>query len=477
MAVNPQDALSQGLSTDFTLKPLRTTQDVYSEKARLAQPLAAAQAETKRAEMGMEQGIVSEKAKASADIASEAHKASEAAQQRLKEFPYPEFHPTQDNVQSLAGLFSIVSTLGMMLGAHGKMASMNALKSMTGMMNGWRQGRADLFKNEAENFQKEFTRIKAIRDDIKTDFDEYMKLLPLDRESAMLKAEEIARKAGTNSIIASYLKTGNLKGIEAVLEGADKALAKKEDDERRRKNRMEELAYQRETTLRAAQERAAGSAAKQSVLLSGRAENIREAFVQAAADVENVSKFPSKTVLGTFAGMTGQEGNTLTSSLSNTFARHITSTESRMLQQLVSGLETNLANALGGGYASSASKARMDQYKSQIPKEGDNGDVAANFLARIRQEMNLLAGNFSTKPGATPEMNQAVQEANERINAAIPFTVDDVLNAFYSKDKPPVSPNVIQKSQVPELTEEQYNAAPKGTRYRMPGSTDILVKQ
>ena len=477
MSVVPQDVLSKTLGQDFTLKPLRTTQDVYSEKARLAKPLAEADAETERAKLGMEQGIISEKAKASQDIATEAHKASEAAQKRLAEFPYPEFHPTKDNVQSLAGLFSIVSTLGMMLGAGGKLSSMNALKSMNGMMQGWQKGRADLFKYETENFQKEFTRIKAIKDDIKADFDEYMKMLPLDREAAMLKAEEIARKAGTDSIIASYIKTGNLKGIQGVLDGAEKALTKAEEEERRRKDRMEELAYQRETTLQAARERAAGSAAKQSVLLSGRAENIREAFVQAAADMDNITHFPRETVLGSFSGMTGQEGTTLTGSLANTFARKVTDTESRMMQQLLSGLETNLANALGGGYASSASKARMDQYKSQIPKAGDNGYVAANFLARVKQEMNLLAGNFATKPGATPQMNEAVQEANDRINVAIPFTVSDVLQAYYDKDRPPTSPNAVTKGDVPELTEEQYNAAPTGTRYRVTGSKKILVKQ
>jgi hypothetical protein len=51
------------------------------------------------------------------------------------------------------------------------------------------------------------------------------------------------------------MKTGNLKGIQGVLDGAEKALTKAEEEARRRKDRMEELAYQRETTLMAARER------------------------------------------------------------------------------------------------------------------------------------------------------------------------------------------------------------------------------
>ena len=142
---------------------------------------------------------------------------------------------------------------------------------------------------------------------------------------------------------------------------------------------------------------------------------------------------PKTTVLGTFAGMTGQSGSTLTSSLSNSFARQITDPESRMFQQLVSGLETNAAMALGGGYATSASKNRIDQYKQQLPQKGDSAEVAAMFLARMKQEFNILAENFPSKPGASPEMNSAVQTYNDRINQSIPFNVDDVLQAQMQK--------------------------------------------
>jgi hypothetical protein len=43
--------------------------------------------------------------------------------------------------------------------------------------------------------------------------------------------------------------------------------------------------------------------------------------------------------------------------------------------------------------------------------------------------MNILAENFESKPGASPEMNEAVQKYNDQINVAVPYTVDDVLNA------------------------------------------------
>jgi hypothetical protein len=108
------------------------------------------------------------------------------------EFPYPEFHPTKDNAESLGGLFSIVSTLGIMLGSSGKQSGLNAMNAMTGMMNGWQKGRADLFKREKEEFDKEFNRIKVLREGLRKDLEDYMKLLPYDKEAAMYKAAEIS---------------------------------------------------------------------------------------------------------------------------------------------------------------------------------------------------------------------------------------------------------------------------------------------
>jgi hypothetical protein len=39
------------------------------------------------------------------------------AEQKENEYPRPEFHPTKENLASMGALFSLVSTLGMLLGA------------------------------------------------------------------------------------------------------------------------------------------------------------------------------------------------------------------------------------------------------------------------------------------------------------------------------------------------------------------------
>jgi hypothetical protein len=480
------DATQQAVGADMPVLPglskikssgqaLGVMEQGLQRQAELLPQINKAQADVERAQAKAEKDA--EEARYQEFKKYRAEEDKNALELRQKMLPNPEFHPTEENAQSLASLFSLVATAGMLVGSSGKLSAQRAMDSMTGMLKGWQQGRADQFKQAKDTFDRELARVKSTNDAIMAELKEAREKYATDREAAMHHMEMATRIAGSNSVIGAKAKLGDIQGAYSLGESGQrtiseiyKTLAKAEQDAYDRQ-------YARETARIVARERAAASGAKQSVLLSGRAENIREAFVQAAADVENISKFPPKTVLGTFSGMTGQEGATLTNSLANTFARKITNTESRMLQQLVSGLETNLANALGGGYAASASKTRIDQYKSQIPKAGDNGYVAADFLARIKQEMNLLAQNFPSKPGATPQMSEAVEASNAKINAAVPFTVDDVLTAYYAKEKPPVSPNAESKSEAPELTEEQYNAAPAGTRYRIPGSKKVLVKQ
>jgi hypothetical protein len=137
------------------------------------------------------------------------------------------------------------------------------------MLKGWQAGRADLFKREKETFDKEFQRIKSIRENLRKDLDDYMKLLPYDKEAAMYKAEEITRKVGTNSIIAAYMAKQQPEMALTLLESAGKVIQHKEDKDaqmeiaRMREGRADERArLQREQQLELARIKSAGAAVK-----------------------------------------------------------------------------------------------------------------------------------------------------------------------------------------------------------------------
>lgn len=242
-------ALNAALGTDMTPAPfkepdyskIRTLPQVFAEEKRVGDLQAQAAGELKKAELTQQANIAGEQAKAATEIANRAKTYVEDAQKKEAEFPYPEFHPTKDNAESLAGIFSIVSTLGIMLGSSGKQSGLNAMNAMTGMMNGWQKGRADLFKREKEEFDKEFNRIKVLRESLRKDLEDYMKLLPYDKEAAMYKAAEISAKAGSDSIINAYVKKGQAENALKLLDSAGKMIQHQED-----KNLQIQLAREKE---------------------------------------------------------------------------------------------------------------------------------------------------------------------------------------------------------------------------------------
>lgn len=362
-----------------------------------------------------------------------------------------EFIPTQDNAKDLGGLFSLVGVIGFAIGGSGKNNAIQAMSAMNGMLSGYQKGRVDLYKREKDIFDTNMKALQTKTLTLSNRLKQIAELASIDTKTANQEADALFNKEQ-----ATFYKQYKDKfGLPAVVELAKKNTEAFKD------------AKNYELKLKEIAEKEKVKGGYTSALLAGRAENIREAFVQAAKDLENVSVFPKNTVLGTFAGMTGLEGSNLITSLSRTFTRTISDTESRMMQQLVSGLETNLATALGGGYATSSAKYKIDQYKTQIPKKGDDGWVAATFLARIKQELNILAENFPTKPGATPEMSKAVIDANNKINKVIPFTVEDITNAKFGTKE-----TISQRSQsmvgkVPTLEEFLVKA-----RSSNPGASD-----
>lgn len=366
------------------------------------------------------------------------YKSPEVQQQTI------EFKPSRMEMEDYKALAGLLVGAAAIFGAGGKGASMYALSALDGMMKGYNQGRSDLFKQQAIEFDKA---MKSVQEKNKQALDALgrMKenLVAKTNEFSAIKAEEIAKNSG--GILSAQLRMSDLDSAEKMLLNMQTGIEKRitAHDNLMERIRQQELQRQDRLAFQAAtlalRERSIGIQEKKgqksqtSALLAGRAENIREAFAQAAQDIVNITKFPPGTMLGAFAGLTGASGDTLIKGIRNSLARNITDTEQRMLQQLVAGIEGHLAFALGGGYATSQSKARMDQYKEQIARAGDEPANAALFLARLKQEMGILAENFASKPGASEEMNNAVQKYNQKIQDAVPFDVDDVIQASLGK--------------------------------------------
>lgn len=257
------------LNTDMQPAPFKydfgkmKSTDILAEEQKVIPQLAQAQGNLKAAEMQYEQSLAGEKAKSTEKLATDVRDKVTETQRKEAEFPFPEFHPTQENSQSLGELFSLVTTVGVMLGSSGKMASMNALGAMTGMLQGWQKGRSDLYRKEKDVFDKEFQRIKTIRESLRKDLMDYMSLVPYDKEAAMYKAQEIASKAGSSSIIKAYMDKQQPEMALKILDSAGKIIQHKEDmqfktlQEQRRIAHDNRMAAYAEARLRIAESNAA----------------------------------------------------------------------------------------------------------------------------------------------------------------------------------------------------------------------------
>ena len=345
-----------------------------------------------------------------------------------------EFAPSQETAENLQNIAISMMLVGAIAGGASKRSGIAGLKAMKGMVDGYRQGRKDIFDKEKTIFEKALETQKMKLEEIKSLYDSAIRAQTAGQTAEANKLAKQLEADLAGGVMYVDIAKGRTTAAQTLLDSAIKAgndatanKIKLDEAIEKRKLERERLELEKEKISKMGQKTAT------SALLAGRAENIREAFAQAATDIVNITKFPPGTMLGALSGLTGSSGDTLVKGIRNSIARQISPVEQRMLQQLIAGIEGHLAFALGGGYATSQSKARMDQYKEQIAKAGDEPENAALFLARLKQEMNILADNFESKPGATKEMNDAVQKYNQQINDAVPFTVNDVIQATLSK--------------------------------------------
>jgi hypothetical protein len=194
---------------------------VMGEESKSNQRLADLQAQQKLIEIqGKKEGVHTARQRTT-DIQNDL----EATQ---KKFPLPEFHPTQENVQELAGLFSLIGVIGMGMGGQGRLSAIGAKKSMAGMMNGWQKGDEQKFLREKSEFDTEFRRIKAIRDEAGAKAEQSMKMVAYDREEAEILAAESAALMGSQ-IGRAMVAKGDLERYYNYLGDLEKNIDKTYD--------------------------------------------------------------------------------------------------------------------------------------------------------------------------------------------------------------------------------------------------------
>ena len=267
-APKSSSTLGKSLGTEMGRTPTRTAspqkinsqipeaREILSmgeEKAKLAQRHAALGGEIAKVEQQKKEILAQGELEVATNQKRSAQVAMEGYNQVLKDFPGAEFHPTANNIQSLATIFGLTALIGETMGGEGQMSAMNALSSMNGMMQGWQQGRSDLWQREKIQYEQAMNRVKTIHDTAYKAMDTALKTLPYDREEGMMLAKQAA--VALNSPTLMHLtEQGQIERAYKLIEDSQKNLKMvfdmriKQEDNNRKEQAVVDKAAKREKT-------------------------------------------------------------------------------------------------------------------------------------------------------------------------------------------------------------------------------------
>lgn len=428
-----------GVPKDFVAARagFKTPTDVSTEMASMLQKQGRLEQDIGVAQ----QAIKQYEAESRADIATQERQAAQRVEQNLdvvrEKFPYKEFHPTKDNIESISTLFGLIGVIGAALGGSGKMSAVTSLNAMSGMMKGWQLGRADLWKKEKEEFDKGMLRVKAILDDAYKDADRAIKTLAYNRSEAEALAAQSAAKLGgqvgkqilAKQGIEPYVKY--LTGVKQDLTEAEKRAFEQKKFDAEQEYRRKQLAL-REREIEAK----ASSPTKQGQNALTFASRVYGNIENATNDLVNLTNLPAVAQSPIFAGMIGVDRDTVLRNITAFAARKVSSADERAFEQIANSLDAALARLEAQGLATGATKGAIASFGALKPREGDNAINMAIYLARVKQEIETGIKVHAEMPGATPGQKQNNLKNIERLNQTVPFNVDDTLNILKANRKP-----------------------------------------
>lgn len=405
-------------------------------KAEMQPQITAAEGDIAKAKQAQSEVLAGGKMAAQQQFGTEEAAARAAYESKLEAEPLPAFVPTKDTAQDIAGLFSVISVIGMLIGGGGKAAGQRAMGAMNGMLEGYRKGRADLYKKERNEFDANFKTMLQKHQEFRKEMEDAVKLAATNKEAGYAAAELAATKAGSD-VVKAQLRKGDLVGayklVEESQKGAEEALkleAKARDAEATEKFRREQSAANAAIRREIAELKAQGSSkATQQAFIAQRAVT---ALQGAASTMESVMQLPAGSTAGFLPNLSTKDG--MFNFVRNSAGRKVSSNEAKSIETLYSGLSRYLATIEASGTAVGLVGLTQQLEKLQ-PKAGDTvGDVALKIadIRRISTEAVSAMVNSGLMP---PQASEAAKVQVERMEKAIPFTTNDVVEAMYGGKK------------------------------------------
>jgi len=390
------------------------------------------------------------------------------------------FVPSETTAPLLGVVFATIGATGLLLGGLSKNNAKAALSAMNGMAEGFSRGKEDLYKQERQTFD---TNVKAMTQRmsiLKSKLDVAREKMKYDADSADLEANAAFAEAGADFLKANKDKFGlqdSITKLETQIKQNDtwarlmetkKSAAIKELEAQRFKAHESELTRNQQMSIQkmlesGREERAAADRALRTVIAQGQlasqqanrelkseiaelkaqgsskatqqnyiAQRAITALRGAASTIETVMKLPQDARVGFLPFLSTKEG--MYNFVKNAGGRTMSSAEAKAVETLYAGMSRYLASIEASGTATGLA-GLSEQLKTVYPKSGDSVyDVALKIAdtRRIATEAISAMVESGLLPG---QQAKAAQEQIERMERAVPFTTNDVVEAGFAGKK------------------------------------------
>jgi len=373
-----------------------------------------------------------------------------------------EFAPSQETAENLQNIAISMMLVGAIAGGASKRSGIAGLKAMKGMVDGYRQGRKDIFDREKTIFEKALETQKQKIEEIKSLYESEAKarLAGNQAEANGLKAMIEAETAnGTLNIALAQRNTDQvLSQLKAASEGYSKGLEglanlKKAEEDRKARAAEREMRLRDFKVIGQDEEgnvimandlgqtrtmegvRAAGGArVTQQQSIAQRAVN---SLGGVASALESIKELPAGTTTGLLPNLTTKDG--MINYVRNTMGRKISSRDAEMMNTLFTGIGRNLASIESSGIATGLVElARQMQSGTYINSGVDDPYKVAIKLADIRR---IATENIrpAIESGLMPKQQaQTAMALVKRIEEAVPFDTIDVVRAANARGRPTI---------------------------------------
>jgi tetratricopeptide (TPR) repeat protein len=184
-----------------------------------------AEAETSQADIAAKRTGMATRGKEIGDVfAAQERQLVESPEYRQKEIPA--FEPSSANLEDIRNVLGLSIVAGFLTGGASKRSGMAAMAALNGAVEGFRQGRQDVYKRELDVFTKNVEAIKENNRQTLDRFNRAMNLLQTDRKAAEGELK-ILEAETQNSVAAAAMRQGMYKqaseALNKAVEGSDRA--------------------------------------------------------------------------------------------------------------------------------------------------------------------------------------------------------------------------------------------------------------